>query len=184
MFLYVCNVAALAREYNLHKDALHAHRKNHSPARSETAPEHEGPVTWAELEAAIERLYADALDHISLAEAGMECVVTTDPVTGVTRREHPTDASILRVARAIREARLTLGLLANLVLDRPPSKAPPTETEPAPESELSIGLQKELAYLRQKRVAEQARDSRAEHAARRRLRTADRRLCRHRRVCP
>ena len=96
--LQVCNVAALAREYGLKKDAVHAHRRNHLPEFLPALQASQRAFTMDELTAEAKRLYDITLDNLAMAEAGtLRMVKRADPGTG----EEVAEAVFTELARAI-----------------------------------------------------------------------------------
>jgi hypothetical protein len=106
----VVNVASLAREYGLGKDAVHRHRSRHLPAFLPAFQASEDALTLGTLQAEARRLYVVTLDALAAAQAGVLAHVDAD---GTQHRV----LSMSAIARMIREARAGLDQLARLAAD-------------------------------------------------------------------
>lgn len=115
----VVNLAQLAREYGVGRDAVRAHRAAHLPAFLPAFQASAEALTLGTLAAEAQRLYSVTLDALALAEAGVLSHVGDDGT------EHRLVSSTA-VARMIKEARQGLGLLVKLSAD-----AGSTDSRPA-----------------------------------------------------
>jgi len=147
----VCNVAALAREFGLNKDAMHAHRKNHSPAFLSTLQAQADALALSQLQAESQRLYRVTLDALAQAEAALlRRVGTTDSDTCEQRVEDVAPVSFMSVARMIREARAGLDQLVRFAADAPDLQG--RRSKPA-DLELGDEIRKQLARVVARRAA-------------------------------
>lgn len=106
----VVNVAALARELGLSRDALVRHRASHLPAFLPAFRASADALTLGQLQAEAARLYSVGLDALARAEAALLQDVASGKSKGQAR-------SLSSVARFVRESRQNLGLLAKLSSD-------------------------------------------------------------------
>lgn len=123
----VVNLAEVARRYEVSRDALAAHRKNHLPAFLPAFQASADALTLGTLAAEAQRLYSITLDALGQAEAGVlarnkDGDVQHNPETGEPYRE----VSNVAVARFIKEARQGLAQLVSLAAD-----AGSTDSRPA-----------------------------------------------------
>jgi hypothetical protein len=138
----VCNVAALAREFGLKDDAVHAHRRNHLPAFLPALQAQADALTLSQVQAEAQRLYMITLDALARAEAGtLRMIKRTDPDTGQEVEVATNVVSHTSVARFIREARAGLDQLTRLAADTPDEQGRPSNEHDA---ELGEAIRAEL----------------------------------------
>lgn len=106
----VVNVKQLAAEMGLGRDAVRSHRAKHLPAFLPAFQARADALTLDTLQAEAQRLYLVTLDALAQAERGV--LVEIDDSGKAHYR-----VSSTAVARLIREARTSLGLLASLAVD-------------------------------------------------------------------
>jgi len=152
----VCNVAALAREFGLKDDALHAHRRNHLPAFLPALQARADALTLSQLQAEAMRLYNVTLDALAGAEAGtLRRINRTDPETGEEVAATTKVVSHAAVAHMIREARAGLDQLARLAADRPDEPSGPSNVGSSEWNDrISEALQRAIARTSVKALGE------------------------------
>jgi hypothetical protein len=106
----VVNVKQLAAEYGLGRDAVARHRSKHLPLFLPAFQAQADALTLGQLGAEAQRLYLLSLDALAQAEAGV--LVALDDHGAEVRK-----VSSTAVARLLREARASLGMLAKLAAD-------------------------------------------------------------------
>lgn len=121
----VVNMSQLSREYGVGKDAIRGHRAKHLPAFLPAFQARADALTLDTLSAEAQRLYLVSLDALAAAERGVLIEVGED---GTEYRK----VSSTSIARLLREARTTLGMLASLAADG----AGPEETAKVANTEL------------------------------------------------
>lgn len=146
--LQVCNMAQVARDYGLGKDAVRSHRDKHLPQFLPAFKASAAALTLGTLQAESMRLYEITLDALARAEAGVLVDVTKDGVPVV-------EVSMTSIARFIKEARQGLGLIAKLSADAGEENARP---EGIPNGELSARISEALGQVIERgtsRIAQQ-----------------------------
>lgn len=130
----VVNVAQVARVYGLGKDAVARHRRDHLPAFLPSLTARQEAAPRDALLAEAKRLYDISLDALAAAEAGVLVEVGRDG-------EETRKVSSSAVARSLREARASLGLLVDLSIDGPPAER---GDQPHPDQALAASLARTL----------------------------------------